>query len=240
MKVCVIADNEYIYIQFLSMVKEGVFLGNDFDFFYSYTNLDFTSKYNGEKFFPINLQAQSHNFFDLYDVFLSLHSKQIFPHQLVSKKLCINVHPGYNPYNRGVFPQVFSIINKHPVGVTIHKMDAELDHGPIFFRREIPVYDWDTSFDVYKRIQELEIVMIRDCLPQILCNAVQEFSAESEGNLNYKKDFLQLCEIDLNQICTYGEAIDRLRAMTFEGYHNAFFITEENRKVYVQLKLIPE
>lgn len=240
MNVCVVSDNEYIYTQFLSMVKKGLFAGNEFDFYYSDTNFQFKSKYKDVDYVPINLQEKKEDFFNLYDLFLSLHSKQIFPPELVSKKLCINFHPGFNPYNRGWFPQVFSIINKYPVGVTIHKMDAELDHGPILFQREVPVYAWDTSYDVYKRIQDLEVMMIKDHLPQILCHEFKEIQLDFEGNINYKKDFLRLCEIDLNEICTFGEAIDRLRAMTFGHYRNAFFVTNEDCKVYVQIKLTPD
>ena len=47
-----------------------------------------------------------------YKVGISAHCKQIFPAKLVENVRCYNIHPGYNPYNRGWFPQVFSIINK--------------------------------------------------------------------------------------------------------------------------------
>ena len=66
-----------------------------------------------------------------YNLIISLHCKQIFPSNLVKSITCINIHPGYNPYNRGWFPQVFSIINSKPIGATIHVMDENIDHGPI-------------------------------------------------------------------------------------------------------------
>ena len=51
----------------------------------------------------------------------------MFPVDMVRNYRCINVHPGLNPYNRGWFPQTFSLVNHFPVGVTIHEMDAHLD-----------------------------------------------------------------------------------------------------------------
>ena len=39
-----------------------------------------------------------------YDLVISIHCKQIFPEQLVNNVKCINVHPGYNPINRGWYP----------------------------------------------------------------------------------------------------------------------------------------
>ena len=68
-----------------------------------------------------------------YDLVISAHCKQIFPDILVNSVRCINIHPGLNPYNRGWFPQVFSIINKKPIGCTIHLMDEEIDHGDVIY-----------------------------------------------------------------------------------------------------------
>jgi methionyl-tRNA formyltransferase len=39
-----------------------------------------------------------------YHLILSFNCKQIFPADLVSSVTCKNVHPGFNPYNRGWFP----------------------------------------------------------------------------------------------------------------------------------------
>ena len=36
-----------------------------------------------------------------YQLVISVHCKQIFPKRLVENVLCINLHPGYNPFNRG-------------------------------------------------------------------------------------------------------------------------------------------
>jgi hypothetical protein len=45
-----------------------------------------------------------------YDVIISWHCRQIFPKELIERVRCINIHPGFNPYNRGYFPHVFSDI----------------------------------------------------------------------------------------------------------------------------------
>ncbi len=85
---------------------------------------------------PICLKECDNSFFDKYILFISLHCKQIFPQRLTDNYRCINIHPGYNPYNRGWFPQVFSILNKNTAGVTIHEIDQELDHGPIIYQEK--------------------------------------------------------------------------------------------------------
>lgn len=80
-----------------------------------------------------------------YDLVFSLHCKQIFPKRLVENVCCINFHPGLNPYNRGWYPQAFSIINGLPDGSTIHLMDSEVDHGAIIAQKKVDIKVSDTS-----------------------------------------------------------------------------------------------
>lgn len=47
-------------------------------------------------------------------------------------------------------------------------MDRELDHGSIIFQEELPIYSYDTSQDVYQRIQDKEIEMLREHLEEIV------------------------------------------------------------------------
>ena len=176
-----------------------------------------------------------------YDLVLSLHCKQLFPAEMVSRVKCINVHPGYNPYNRGWFPQVFSILNKLPVGATIHEIDAMLDHGPIIARRQVKANSWDTSIDIYDRVQQLEVELLSEHLESILQGTYNIIKPEEEGNINLKKDFNELCRLDLSENVTMGQAIDRLRALTHGKYANAFYIdAETGSKVFVKIYLKKE
>ena len=80
-----------------------------------------------------------------YKLIISAHCKKIFPKKLVESTRCINIHPGYNPYNRGWFPQVFSILNKLPLGATIHEMDEGLDSGDIISQEKVSINSSDDS-----------------------------------------------------------------------------------------------
>ena len=70
----------------------------------------------------VNVKEAYHSIITNYSKVISLHCKQIFPDELVKSMTCINIHPGYNPYNRGWYPQVFAIINKIKLGVKIFKL----------------------------------------------------------------------------------------------------------------------
>ena len=228
MKICVFTDNSYIYEGFSALLPR--FKEHTFDFFYSPWNRAFSPR---ENFRPLRLKDQGRDFYESYDLFLSLHSKQLFPTELVENHLCINVHPGLNPFNRGWFPQVFSILNGLPCGVTIHKMDAELDHGPILWQEEVPLCASDTSRDLYDRILAKEMELLQAHLGDLLTGNYTLTPMESEGNINYKADFDVLCQIDRNAPATYGQVIDHLRALTHAPYENAYFVDEDGKRVYV-------
>lgn len=239
MNVCVVTDNAYIFESFTELLKRKPQKGHSFRFFYSPWNRAFAERF-GDRAQPVRLKEMEESFFDGFDLFLSLHCKQLFPEEMVENRLCINVHPGYNPYNRGWFPQVFGIMNKLPIGVTIHRMDKELDHGPILWQQELTLRDEETSKDIYNRILALEMELIERHLEDLLTGNYTLTPMEGEGNINYKQDFDELCEIHRDRPATYGEVIDFLRAMTFAPYHNAYFYDADGKKIYVGITMKKE
>ena len=234
MKVCVITDNRFIYDNFVRIIADRKYKDIEFDFYCSLVKGGSPL----EGITPtINLKKCDEEQYSSYDLFISLHCKQIFPDRLVNNYRCVNVHPGLNPYNRGWFPQAFSIINKLPVGVTIHEMDSLLDHGPIIVQKEVAVESWETSFDVYTKIQRMEIKLLEEFLPIVLNGDYEAIAPNTDGNINLKADFDKLCEIDLEERLTWREAIDRLRALSFAGYKNAFFYDESGKRIFIDISL---
>src|SRR5262245_54565473 len=66
---------------------------------------------------------------------------------------CVNLHPAYLPYNRGAYPNVWSIVDGTPAGVTLHSIDAGIDTGPIIARREVPIDPTDTGETLYRKLE---------------------------------------------------------------------------------------
>lgn len=174
------------------------------------------------------------------DLILSLHCRQVFPGELVGRVRCVNVHPGLNPHNRGWYPHVFSLLNGRPAGVTIHEMDAELDHGPIIVRREVPVEAWDDSGSLYARILAAEAELLREWFPRLVAGDYAATPPEAEGELHTKRDWASLRELDLDDEGTLGRHLDRLRALSHEGFRNAWFRDATGRRVFVRVVLEPE
>lgn len=236
MKIMIITDNKFLFQQIKELVSTPTYEKYTFHFYCSLSNKEFRNDLVDEELKSIDVKKNVGMIINEYQIVISAHCKQLFPDELVNSVRCINIHPGFNPYNRGWFPGVFSIINKLPIGVTIHEIDVYLDHGAIILQEELQIYDWETSFDIYNRIQVLEMDLLQKHLYNIIEGNYNTPPSE-EGNINLKKDFDELCEIDLKKQVTYGEVIDYLRAMTHKGYKNAYFYDEYKNKVYVDINL---
>lgn len=185
----------------------------------------------------INLKTDFHKLIDEFDLGFSVHCKQIFPKDLVHGVTCINIHPGLNPFNRGWFPQVFSILNKMPAGATIHIMDEDIDHGSILYQKEICIKDWDTSKDVYEKILDAEFELFSENISDILSGKYTSKPMGSVGNYNSIEDYRELLELDLGKEMKLGDAIDLLRALTHAPYKNAYFMTKDKKKVHLSIEM---
>jgi methionyl-tRNA formyltransferase len=176
-----------------------------------------------------------------YDLVISVHCFQYFPKELVENVRCINVHPGYNPINRGWYPQVFAIVHDLQIGATIHEMDEKLDHGPIIVRKFVETHSWDTSLTIYKRVLEAEIELFETYFEKIIDHSYKKIIPETKGNMFQKADFKALCELDLNRQGTFKEFYDLLRALSHGDHKNAFFVDKKtNQKIYLKLEISKE
>jgi dTDP-4-amino-4,6-dideoxyglucose formyltransferase len=165
-----------------------------------------------------------------YDIVFSVHCKQIFPPSLVSRVTCFNFHPGFNPHNRGWYPQVFSLINGLPIGATIHRMDEQIDHGGIVGQKAVDVSPTDTSLEIYNKVIDAEKDLIKEHLISILDEDYALSFPCEEGNYNGIKDYKKLCQLNLDSVGTLESHINLLRGLSHGDFKNAVF--EKNGKKY--------
>lgn len=238
-KIAVINDNPIMLGHLLEILGEQKISLDNFYFFCSpqtqtenYRDLQISIE-------TINLKTDYQELINTdFDLLISMHCKQIFPSQLIHKIKSINVHPGYNPINRGWYPQVFAIINKLDLGATIHEIDEFVDHGGIIDREKVSQHSWDTSYTLYNRVVGAEIRLLRKNISNILNNTYSVTPPENGGNYYSIKDFREICEINLQEKGDFKSFIDRLRALSHGDFKNAWFIDDESgKKVYVSIKL---
>ena len=75
----------------------------------------------------------------------------------------------------------------------------------------------------YQKAMNEEFKLFEKWIDRLLIGNYEETKLDYVGNYNTITDFKNLCEIDLEKKVTFEEALDYLRAMTFDGYDNAFF-----------------
>lgn len=184
----------------------------------------------------IDVKKQAEEIVEKYDLVLSVHCLQFFPKELVHGVRCVNVHPGYNPINRGWYPQVFAIIHDLPIGATIHEMDEKLDNGNIIARRFVEKQVWDTSLSIYDRVLETELALFDQNFDAIIDKTYTPIIPEGAGNMFRKSDFNALCEIDLKKQGSFREFYDLLRALSHGDYKNAYFKDESGNKIFLKLE----
>jgi len=80
---------------------------------------------------------------------------QILPQEIldIPSLGCLNVHPSLLPKYRGAAPIQWAILKGESVtGVTIMRMDAELDTGDIITQCETEIYPSETSGELFERL----------------------------------------------------------------------------------------
>ncbi|RCU43298.1 methionyl-tRNA formyltransferase [Corallincola holothuriorum] len=241
MKVLIVSDNFELVEHFKSVAKCIPYDTASFNYSYSAINKNPKKLIElGMSFVDMKDCSSVSKIIEKYDLVISAHCKQIFPPNLVDSIRCINVHPGLNPYNRGWYPQVFSIVNGKPVGCTIHLMDSEIDHGAVIYQRKVDVNSYDTSLDVYRNVISEEKYLISNHLLDLISGNYPCEELKTEGNYNSIEDFNALRSLDLSSEGSLGEHIDLLRALTHGDFNNAYFLDENSEKIYIKISLNKE
>jgi methionyl-tRNA formyltransferase len=98
-----------------------------------------TTLRNGGAFDALKILAPERG----WDVFIVAAYGNIIPPDILSlpKHGCLNVHPSLLPRLRGASPIQSAILDEDKTGVTIMRLDEEMDHGPIVAQKEI--ISWD-------------------------------------------------------------------------------------------------
>ncbi|MEA5079966.1 MAG: methionyl-tRNA formyltransferase [Anaerolineaceae bacterium] len=81
---------------------------------------------------------------------------------------CINVHASYLPRWRGAAPIQAAILNGDAyTGVSIMRMDAGIDTGPVFYQEKMDILQNDTADTLSQRLSALGRETLLKVLPQI-------------------------------------------------------------------------
>jgi methionyl-tRNA formyltransferase len=132
---------------------------------------------------------------------------------------CINVHASLLPRWRGASPIQAAILHGDAeAGVTIMKMDAGLDTGPMLSRRAIPIAPDDTAATLSNKLAQLGADLLNETLPRYLSGELQPQAQTSDGVTEVS--MLEKAEGELDFTATAVELERKVRA--FNPWPGAF------------------
>ena len=101
---------------------------------------------------------------------------------------CINVHTSLLPRYRGAAPIQWAILNgDSETGVTIMKMDAGMDTGPIIVQEKTPISEEDNAQTLHDRLAKLGADLLVRTIPDYVSGRIKPTPQPSEGVTYTKK-----------------------------------------------------
>jgi len=140
---------------------------------------------------------------------------QILPQSILDlpRHGCLNVHTSLLPRYRGAAPIQWAIANGNTeTGVTIMKMDAGLDTGPIVSQRRTPIRPEDDSAALHNWLAQLGAELLVQTIPDYVAGKIQPQPQPAEGASHAPKIKKEDGRIDWNRPAQ--NILNRLRAFT--------------------------
>lgn len=171
--------------------------------------------------------------FGPFDVAVVASYGKIIPQEILNlpHKGCLNIHPSLLPRHRGASPIQSTILEGDSFGVTIIRLDADMDHGPILAQKEIQ----ESTLSSVAYRDEAEKVLAHEgtlLLSSVLTNietadvtgTAQDHTQATFCKKIQKADGL----VDLSVDDPEG-IVRKVRA--FVGWPSTFFMTQYNNSV---------
>jgi methionyl-tRNA formyltransferase len=161
-----------------------------------------------------------------FDVFIVASYGKLIPQNIldIPAHQCLNVHPSLLPKLRGPSPLQSAILSENETGVTIMRVDAEMDHGPILAQRKIAI-EWPPyESELETAAGTLGGEMLADILPQWIRGEIRETEQDHSRATLCQKIRKVDGELDLSDDA--GKNLRKIRA--FERWPTAYYFLEKN------------
>ena len=189
----------------------------------------------------INNQIDYMNSLDLDWIFLAWWPHIIKSHIIdIPKKGVINTHNSLLPFNRGVHPNFWAIVDKLDYGVSIHKVTPGVDDGDIIAQKRIP-YDWTDNGDVLYEKGMIELSkLFRETYPKIASGDFESYPQDHSAMTCHKThEISDVCKINLESKYSAEDLFNIIRAKDCLGKPGAYFMSEGKKyEVRINIKEI--
>jgi methionyl-tRNA formyltransferase len=151
-----------------------------------------------------------------------------------------NTHPSFLPHNRGKHYNFWALVEQAPFGVTIHRVDARVDSGPIIAQCPI-AYDWtDNGETLYTKAQSAMFDLFKRTFPILQCgNFIETPQSPHVGSFHFASELDAASTVELDRSYTARDLLNLLRARTFTGHPACRFVDQgEAFEVRVEIKRV--
>lgn len=178
------------------------------------------------------------------DFALSAHFSEILSEDFftIPRHGVANLHSAYLPYNRGHWPEVWSIVRGTPAGITLHFIGAGLDTGDIIEQVEVDVLPEDTCATLARRVEVAGLQLVLRRWEDLMHGRAAAKPQSHRLPINLHKHVEALAEIQLDRTYTGKQLLDVLRALTIPHLlKGAFFVDPATGdRIRVQVSLARE
>ena len=113
---------------------------------------------------------------------------QIIPETFLKECKFINIHASLLPKWRGAAPIQRSLMNKDKfTGISIMKIEKELDSGPVLLTKSLPINIYSKHGDVEKKLSEIGSNLIIEAIQKINNDPDCEFEEQDHNLKSYAK-----------------------------------------------------
>ena len=123
------------------------------------------------------------------DIFIVASFGKILPKDVIymPEYKTLNVHPSLLPRLRGPSPIQSTILFNEQPGVSIMRMDEEMDHGPLLAEKSIDISPWPDKYDVVEeKLGHAGGELLAEVLPRWINRDVEE-KVQNESGATYTK-----------------------------------------------------
>lgn len=130
----------------------------------------------------------------------------------------VNIHNSMLPFNRGADPNIWSIVDKTPRGVTLHYMDAELDKGYVITQEIVDDDDNETLSSSYNNLDKAAKELFKKAFKYYGYWPSLKKQCLATGSYHSLKDGINVKSIIDSYSITITEFKDRLNGVRGGGY----------------------
>lgn len=152
----------------------------------------------------------------------------------------VNTHPSLLPHNRGKHYNFWALVEQAPFGVSLHRVDAGVDSGPIVAQARI-AYDWcDTGETLYNKARDAMTELLDKTYPVLRAGAFESTPQNiSAGSLHRVSELESASKIELDACYRGRDLLNLLRARTFDGHPGCWFDDAGNRyEISIKIKKV--